>query len=110
MYLEMERVLFRPRLIRLISPHIFMGDWKQNIEILVLFFFLHFYLSQLSLPKKIEILIHFFFHYSECQRRNTVILSTREGEGDGGGGVLIWGGMTRFPLYARFNVYHFSWK
>lgn len=40
MYLEMETVLFRPRLIRLISPHIFMGDWKQNyIEILVLFFF-----------------------------------------------------------------------
>lgn len=35
MYLDMETVLFRPRLIRLISPHIFMGDWKQNIEILV---------------------------------------------------------------------------
>lgn len=32
------------------------------------------------------------------------------GGGWGGGGVLIWGGMTRFPLYARFNVYHFSWK
>lgn len=39
MYLDMETVLFRPRLIRLISSHIFMGDWKQNIEILVLFFF-----------------------------------------------------------------------
>lgn len=107
MYLDMETVLFRPRLIRLISPHIFMGDWKQNIEILVLFF-LHFYLSQLSLPKKIEILIHFFFIIVNV--KDGIQSYSRPGRGRGMGGVLIWGGMTRFPLYARFNVYHFSWK
>lgn len=105
MYLDMETVLFRPRLIRLISPHIFMGDWKQNIEILVLFFFLHFYLSQLSLPKKIEILIHFFF----------IIVNVKDGiqsysrpGGVGGGLDMRWNDAV--PLYARFNVYHFSWK
>lgn len=109
MYLDMETVLFRPRLIRLISPHIFMGDWKQNIKILVLFF-LHFYLSQLSLPKKIEILIHFFFIIVNVKDGIQSYSRPGRGRGMGGGGVLIWGGMTRFPLYARFNVYHFSWK
>lgn len=54
MYLDMETVLFRPRLIRLISPHIFMGDWKQNIEILVLFFFYTFIYHSCLCPQKLK--------------------------------------------------------
>lgn len=54
MYLEMETVLFRPRLIRLISPHIFMGDWKQNIEILVLFFFTLLFITVVFAKNKLK--------------------------------------------------------